>query len=123
LAAGADRRAVREIERHKTASERVLIAALKPWQEDLAVRLPTADSRSREADHLSARTALTLRVGLPRKSPPGFVVFTLRCTRILLKRLKAQPGVVAFPPSTRLGDWYAHLLLVRPAQLVLAVLW
>jgi hypothetical protein len=50
-------------------------------------------------------------------------VFTLRCTRILLKRLKAQPGVVAFPPSTRLGDWYAHLLFVRPAQLVLAVLW
>lgn len=48
-------------------------------------------------------------------------MFTLRCTAKLLKRLKAQPEDVAVPPSTRLGDWYAHLLFVRPAQLVLAV--
>lgn len=48
-------------------------------------------------------------------------VFTLRCTAKLLKRLKAQPEAVATPPSTRLGDWYAHLLFARPAQVVLAV--
>jgi hypothetical protein len=48
-------------------------------------------------------------------------MFTVRCTARLLKRLKAQPEVIANPPSTRLGDWYAHLLFLRPAQLVLAV--
>jgi hypothetical protein len=48
-------------------------------------------------------------------------VFTLRCTAKLLKRFEPQPEVVALAPSTRLGDWYAHLLFTRPAQLVLAV--
>jgi hypothetical protein len=48
-------------------------------------------------------------------------VFTLRCTAKLLKRLKRQPETVTVQPSTRLGDWYAHLLFTRPAQLVLCV--
>ena len=47
-------------------------------------------------------------------------MFTLRCTGKLLKRLgrpdEASPAV----PSTRLGDWYAHLLFTRP-QIVLCV--
>jgi hypothetical protein len=48
-------------------------------------------------------------------------VFTLRCTAKLLRRLNARPEAVAVPPSTRLGDWYAHLLSTRPSQLVLCV--
>ena len=47
-------------------------------------------------------------------------MFTLRCTSKLLKRLGvADLGEVI--PTTRLGDWYANLLLVRPQQLILAV--
>jgi hypothetical protein len=48
-------------------------------------------------------------------------MFTLRCTGKLLKRL-GGPTEIASPiePSTKLGDWYAHLLFTRP-QLVLCV--
>ena len=48
-------------------------------------------------------------------------VFTLRCTRKLLKRLQASPGVDLDPPTTRLGDWYATLVYERTEQLVLCV--
>jgi hypothetical protein len=47
-------------------------------------------------------------------------MFTLRCTAKLRKRLGATEDVSSTPPSTRLGDWYAHLLFTRP-QLVLCV--
>jgi len=45
----------------------------------------------------------------------------LRCTGKLLKRF-GGPTKIASPiePSTRLGDWYAHLLFKRP-QIVLCV--
>lgn len=48
-------------------------------------------------------------------------MFTLRCTRKLLKRLSVTPSSVAVTPSTVLGDWYANLLYTRPQQLVLAM--
>jgi len=48
-------------------------------------------------------------------------MFTLRCTRKLLKRLGTKPSSEAVEPSTVLGDWYANLLHLRPQQLVLAM--
>jgi hypothetical protein len=48
-------------------------------------------------------------------------VFTLRCTRKLLRRLGAKPSSEVVEPSTVLGDWYANLLYLRPQQLVLAM--
>jgi hypothetical protein len=48
-------------------------------------------------------------------------VFTLRCTRKLLRRLGATPSSEAIAPSTVLGDWTANLLYTRPQQLVLAM--
>jgi hypothetical protein len=50
----------------------------------------------------------------------GIPVFTLRCTSKLRKRLGSTEDLAPVPPSTRLGDWYAHLLFTRP-QLVLCV--
>ncbi len=47
-------------------------------------------------------------------------MFTLRCTARLRKRLGATEDATSAAPSTRLGDWYAHLLFTRP-QLVLCV--
>lgn len=48
-------------------------------------------------------------------------MFTLRCTRKLLERLRASPGVALEPSTTRLGDWYATLVYERTEQLVLCV--
>lgn len=48
-------------------------------------------------------------------------MFILRCTARLLTRLNVKPEASPEPPSTRLGDWYAHLIFTRPAQLVLCV--
>jgi hypothetical protein len=48
-------------------------------------------------------------------------VFTLRCTRKLLRRLGTKPSSEVVEPSTVLGDWYANLLDLRPQQLVLAM--
>ena len=47
-------------------------------------------------------------------------MFTLRCTARLRKRLGTTKETASTPPSTKLGDWYAHLLFTRP-QLVLCV--
>jgi len=47
-------------------------------------------------------------------------MFTLRCTARLRKRLGTTEETASTPPSTRLGDWYAHLVFTRP-QLVLCV--
>ena len=47
-------------------------------------------------------------------------MFTLRCTARLRKRLGTTEDTASTPPSTKLGDWYAHLLFTRP-QLVLCV--
>jgi hypothetical protein len=48
-------------------------------------------------------------------------MFTMRCTRVLLKRLKASPSPSPPAPTTKLGDWYANLLHTRPHQLILCV--
>jgi hypothetical protein len=48
-------------------------------------------------------------------------MFTLRCTRKLLKRLGTKPSSEVVEPCTVLGDWYANLLHTRPQQLVLAM--
>jgi len=48
-------------------------------------------------------------------------VFTLRCTRKLLRRIDETPSSAAVTPTTVLGDWYANLLYLRPQQLVLAM--
>jgi len=47
-------------------------------------------------------------------------MFTLRCTAKLRKRLGTTGETASAPASTKLGDWYAHLLFTRP-QLVLCV--
>lgn len=46
---------------------------------------------------------------------------TLRCTQRLLKQLTVPRGVEVEPPTTRLGDWYANLLYLRPKRLVLCM--
>jgi hypothetical protein len=46
-------------------------------------------------------------------------MLVLRCTRKLLERLPAFPAPAV--STTVLGDWYATILMVRPAHLVLLV--
>ena len=48
-------------------------------------------------------------------------MFTLRCTRKLLRRIDETPSSEVVSPTTVLGDWYANLLYLRPQQLVLAM--
>ncbi len=48
-------------------------------------------------------------------------MYTLRCTRKLLRRTDETPSSEAVTPTTVLGDWYANLLYLRPQQLVLAI--
>lgn len=48
-------------------------------------------------------------------------VFTLRCTRKLLARLKAPARSEGVEPTTRLGDWYGNLLFLPGQQVVLLV--
>ena len=45
----------------------------------------------------------------------------VRCTAKLLGRLKARPGPAPAQSTTRLGDWYATILPLRPSHLVLLV--
>ena len=49
------------------------------------------------------------------------IIFTLRCTRALLKRLNDKPDPSPSPPTTKLGDWYSNILYTRPKQLILCV--
>jgi hypothetical protein len=51
----------------------------------------------------------------------GCDVFTLRCTRTLLARLRTTPAPDDKSPSTRLGDWYANLLARAGWSVVLFV--
>jgi hypothetical protein len=48
-------------------------------------------------------------------------MYTLRCTRKLLRRIDEIPSSEVVSPTTVLGDWYANLLYLRPQQLVLAM--
>ncbi len=45
----------------------------------------------------------------------------LRCTAKLLGRLPTPSTTPSIEPTTRLGDWYATLILARARQVVLAV--
>jgi hypothetical protein len=46
-------------------------------------------------------------------------MYTLRCTRRLLRRLPLDLTPSVHGPSTTLGDWYANVLYIGRAQLVL----
>lgn len=52
-------------------------------------------------------------------------MFTLRCTQKLLGRMRLTPadlkGTQTPEPTTALGDWYAHLLLIQRQHLVMLV--
>lgn len=48
-------------------------------------------------------------------------MLVLRCTRKLLDRLRVETVPTDAPSTTVLGDWYANILLNRPAHLVLLV--
>ena len=48
-------------------------------------------------------------------------MYTLRCTRKLLRRIDEAPSSEAVASTTVLGDWCANLLYLRPQQLVLAM--
>ncbi len=48
-------------------------------------------------------------------------MFALRCTAKLLNHLKAKPAAGPAPPTMRLGDWYANLVILRRRHLVIAV--
>jgi hypothetical protein len=48
-------------------------------------------------------------------------MFTIRCTRKLLRHLHADGPRSAPPPTTILGDWYANLLFTRHLRLVICV--
>jgi len=48
-------------------------------------------------------------------------MLVVRCTAKLLARLKVAPIKDPQPGTTRLGDWYATVLPMRPAHLVLLV--
>lgn len=48
-------------------------------------------------------------------------MFTLRCTRKLLARIRQPVAPAPPPPTTRLGDWYANILFTPGGHLVLCV--
>ena len=60
-----------------------------------------------------------MRAVASRDSTP--LVFTLRCTAKLLKRLETRPNPSPPSSTTRLGDWYANLLYVHRRPLFLCV--
>ena len=48
-------------------------------------------------------------------------LYSLRCTKKLLKRIGAPPSGNVLAPTTVLGDWYANILFAKPQQLVLCI--
>lgn len=48
-------------------------------------------------------------------------MFTLRCSQKLFDRGLAKSAGAEVPPTTFLGDWYAHVLNRRPQHLALCV--
>jgi hypothetical protein len=49
------------------------------------------------------------------------IMFTLRCTKKLLTRMKVRPDLRPPPSTTKLGDWYADVLNLGRERLVLCV--
>ena len=48
-------------------------------------------------------------------------MLTVRCTAKLLRRLPGEPAADPPPSTTRLGEWYATILVEKPAHVVLLV--
>lgn len=48
-------------------------------------------------------------------------MFSVRCTRKLLKRGAPKKLPVPVPATTVLGDWYANIVFTRPEQLVVCI--
>jgi hypothetical protein len=48
-------------------------------------------------------------------------MFTVRCTKKLLDRMRTEPETDPPAPSTILGDWYANVLRVGKQQYILGV--
>ena len=48
-------------------------------------------------------------------------MFTLRCTKKLLDRMRVKPDLQPPPSTTKLGDWYADTLNLGRERLVLCV--
>ena len=48
-------------------------------------------------------------------------VFSVRCTKKLLDRMRVDPDLHPPAPTTILGDWYANLLYVGKQQFILCV--
>ena len=65
------------------------------------------------------RTAQSPKANPKHQAPRN--MFTLRCTRAMLKRTREKPDLSPLPPTTKLGDWYANILCTRPKQLILCV--
>jgi Calcium binding len=60
-------------------------------------------------------------VELASRSLEGRLMFTLRCTKKLLARLRVRPVLRPPPSTTKLGDWYADTLNLGHERLVLCV--
>ncbi len=48
-------------------------------------------------------------------------MFSLRCTKKLLKRFAEPPASARCAPTTLLGDWYANIVFAKPQQLVVCI--
>jgi hypothetical protein len=48
-------------------------------------------------------------------------MLTVRCTAKLLRRLRVSPEPSSESSTTQLGEWYATILPIRPAHLILLV--
>ena len=48
-------------------------------------------------------------------------LYSLRCTKKLLKRIGVEPNAEVSAPSTVLGDWYANILFSKPQHVVLCI--
>lgn len=48
-------------------------------------------------------------------------MYALRCTQKLLRRVGGDENAETTPPTTRLGDWYANVVMVGHRPFVLAI--
>jgi hypothetical protein len=60
-------------------------------------------------------------VELAARSLEVELMFTLRCTKKLLDRMRVKPDPLPPPSTTKLGDWYADTLNLGRERLVLCV--
>ena len=84
---------------------------------------PPASTGVRERFAVSRRPVRVLGCSANTITRYGAPVFVFRCTKKLLHRVEPSAALQGEPPksTTRLGDWYANLLIIQRQQLVLAV--